>query len=510
MPYTIINDLSGGRRKIMYGKILKNYLYFIFKYFVTILIGFVATPIILKFIGASEYGVYSLILEYLGYLAISDLGLSTTTNSMLNQAWSENDRNLTVRTIKLLAKEYIKTIPVVLIIIGVTYFALFHISLAKVSTNDHLIAFAIMAVSGFFIPLNIFKDYLICSERSFLVSQMTIIQLFIMTSMNVVLTYLGVGIIGLACSFVGSIIIYHIVVVFFALRKIKEMPEKNIQQEMTIKEIWKVNGHSLAQNLMGRMCYATDTIILSFFSAPNIVTNFILNQKLAKLSDSLVLSIGNSSWATLATFKDDQEGKQKFINLINKVFLLLAYPLLISMASINREFINLWVGNEIYISESFTLVSFSNYLIFGVFSFWGWIFVSEGIVPKLTKTIVISGVVNVIISLVAANAIGPIGPVLGTCASFYLIYLWMIRHSLQKHLQISVNDFVKYFMILTVMFAGIYPLLKYIKFFKLNNWFGLIANLGMIYLVCLSFTAMIVIRKDELNKIIQLLKRRRK
>jgi O-antigen/teichoic acid export membrane protein len=493
----------------MYAKILKNYSYFIFKYFLTILVGFVVTPLILKFVGTTEYGVYTLILEYLGYLVISDLGLSMSSHSLLNKAWAKNDQTLTIETLKFLAREYLKTIPVVLIVIIAIYLSLFHFTLGENNRSDYLIAFSLMAITGFMTPLNIFKAYLISSERSFLISQMTIIQLFTLSMLNLYFSYKGVGIVGLAISFFVSIVIFHIILTWVALKKIKEMPVKGLEQDFSQKELWHFNKHSLIQTLMGKLCYATDTIILSFFSPPAMITSFVLNQKLARLSDNIIISIGNSSWATLTEFSDNPQAKQKFIDLINKIFILLAYPMLMSMAINNQDFINLWVGEDIYISQTFTLVSFANYLIFGVFSFWGWIFVSEQRIPSITRTIVVAGTLNVFISFFGAKWLGPIGPVLGTFVSFYSAYLFMIRKALKLYFSISVDQFIKQFTVVTILMALLYPFLQQIKIFNANNWLGLLLNLAITYIPSLCVIFLVVTKKSEWNSIWRLLRRKK-
>lgn len=499
----------------MYGKILKNFFFLVLKYFITLVVGFIATPLILKFVGSKEYGVYTLILEYLGYLSLGDLGLSVTTNTLLNRAWAENDRNLTVRTIKFLAKEYLKTIPVILLIISGIYFSLFKFSLAGEVSQAHIVSFLIMSLTGFMTPLNTFRDYLICSERSFIVSKVNILQLLVLTCLNVLLSYLGVGLVGLAISFFSAIALFHLFNVFIALKKIKEMPLKNNYLDITVQEVWQFNRHSMIQSLLGRMCYSTDTIILSLFGTPSLVTQFVLNQKLAKLSDNVINSIGNGAWATLANVRNDHIARQRFIDLVNKGLLIIAYPLLISMAKVNKDFMNLWVGNDLYLSEAFTLISFSNYLIFGAFSFWGWIFVSESSVPKLTSTILISGLLNIGLSFGATNYLvgmggtyASLGPVLGTCISFYSVYLWMIQYKLKREFNISVMSFIVHFLALTVIFGFLYKHLDYVMFFDKNHWLGLILNCGLVYLFSLAIVGVVVARKSEVKSLINLLRRK--
>ena len=47
--------------------------------FLNILVGMVLTPMMIKYLGQSEYGIYMLVGSLVGYLALFDFGLSNTT-----------------------------------------------------------------------------------------------------------------------------------------------------------------------------------------------------------------------------------------------------------------------------------------------------------------------------------------------------------------------------------------------------------------------------------------------
>jgi len=488
------------------NKSLKNYYFSIISISIMTILGFIATPIIIKYIGKSQYGSYQLILQYLGYLTICDLGLSTSSCALLSQAWNTQDRKYVIRTIKILLRQYLKTIPLLILVIALIIYIFLNFSL-KHYDEDAVYAFIIMALTSFFIPLNVFKDFLLASERSYIISKLMSIQLLIMTCLNIYFSYNGFGIIGLAISFSSLIILFQVIILFIAFRKITLIPIKNIEFNIKVKSIWSQNLHSSLQNILGKLSFATDTIILSFFMPTSIVTNFVTNQKLAIVIDSLLKNIGNSSWASIATLKDDPKELQRAINFFNKLFLLIAFPALFALAANNHHFISLWLGPNFYISNLFTWIAFGNFAFFGIFSFWGWIFLALGKLHLQTKTIVIAGVINVFASVILTYYLNELGPVLGTFISFYGFSIWHLSYIMKKELKLDVSRFFILFSILILIFSLLYPFLEYLKIFDSLTWTSLIANTATCYFIGLIICASILLNKQDHHFLLTMIKK---
>ncbi len=490
----------------LFNKGIKNYTYTVIALVITTLISFVGTPIIIRHIGESEYGIYQLILQYLAYLSIWDFGLSTSSCSLLNKAHTSGDRKAIINTIKFILRQYLKIVPLILFALMAIIYLIYN-SVMKDQPTEYMHALLIMAACGIYIPLNVFRDHLRSSEKFYIISKLSTYQLSLMTCLNIYFSYKGYGLLGLAYSYFLLNFLFVAFIFLMSYREIVKLPILNIEFELSGVKLWNTNFHSFFQNIFGQLSFATDTIILSFFQPTSAITNFVTNQRLAKLVDTFLSNIGNSFWSSISQTSEDQGQKQRAIDLINKVFLILAFPTICALGINNKSFIHLWLGSKFYISDLFTWISFSNFLIFGILSFWGWLFVGQQKIQMKTKTIAIAGFINITASIILTKTIGIIGPVLGTFLSFYFFYIWHIKAVMEAELNINVSDFLKRFIFL----IGIASLIAYFQssfqFIQVTSWGGLILNLGLNYLLFLITFLFIVFKRDDLDLAIKYLKK---
>lgn len=494
---------------LMFKTIFKNYTFSIISLIITTLLSFIATPLILKFLSSNTYGIFQILLQYCGYLGLSSLGLSTAALTFLNDSWTQKDRTHVLRSIKLIFKEYLKTYPVIILIVVMIYFISSSLYIENPElTHEILISFIIVCLPAFISPANIFVNFIKSSESNYIFSILNTAQLILMSLLNIFFAYKGYSLIGLAISYTFTNFLFHLLIIIIALRKIYELPILNLSFEHNRKILWKLSFHSIIQELLGKLAYSTDTVILSFFATPAVVTNFVTNQRLGNLINSIALNVGNSSWASVATLKNDREQFEKIISKINKLLLLITAPLIFSFALNNEVFINLWLGSEYYISDIFTWISFICYTFFGILSFWGWLFLIVGKVHLQTFGFVVSGFINLVLSIIFTKYFGAVGPVLGTLCAFYLFYFWFMIYLIKKHLKISVWGFVKDLHIVIFLLAILYFLPLPHKIFSQSSWLNLVINLAYSYIPSLMITILGIYKYSEIRSFYQLFKSR--
>lgn len=490
----------------MLKTIFKNYTFSVLSLVITTLLSFIATPLILKFLSSNTYGVYQVLLQYCGYLGLSSLGLSTAALTFLNDSWVQKDRAHVLKSINLIFREYLKTYPVVIGIVLVIYFMSSNLVIENSKfSNEVLLSFIIVCLPAFISPANIFVNFVKSSESNYIFSILNTGQLVLISLLNIFFAYKGYSLIGLAVSYTFCNFLFHALIIIIAYKKIYKLPVLNLAYDHDKKVLWKLSFHSIVQELLGKLAYSTDTIILSFFATPAVVTNFVTNQRLGGLINSIALSVGNSSWASVATLKNDLSKFQEMISKINKLLLLITVPLIFSFGINNKSFIFLWLGSEFYISNSFTWISFVCYTFFGVLSFWGWLFLIAGKVHLQTVGFVISGLINVVLSIIFTKYFGAIGPVLGTLCAFYFFYFWFMIFLIKKHLGISVVGFVKDLHLVTIVLAIFYFLPIPHSLIIGNSWSSLILNLGYSYLLSLILTVICLYKYSELKSFYELI-----
>ena len=92
--------------------------------FLHILIGFIYVPVLLKFLGKSQFGLYQLMGSVIAYMAIMDFGLSGTITRYYSRYLALDDKKNQANILALSVLIY-STITVLILIVGViVYFNL--------------------------------------------------------------------------------------------------------------------------------------------------------------------------------------------------------------------------------------------------------------------------------------------------------------------------------------------------------------------------------------------------
>ncbi len=461
---------------------------------------FFATPIIIREIGKTDFGLYHLILEFIAYISICELGLTSPSYGLLNKAWISRDRSIVKRTIRVLVREYLKLTPLLIFVPMVLLICFFYFS-AREFRQDVFVSFLMMASTALLIPLHVFRSFVMASEKSHILSKISSVQLILLTALNIGLTLMGFGLIGLAVAFLITTLFLHGGTVFLAIQQVRKMEDKGGEPDIDVKSIWNVSIHGTIQDLLGRVSYHSDAMILSLFAPAAMITNLVTNQRAATLMDSLLKTIGSSTWASVTRVRDNKEELQRVLNAFNIFFPLASHPLAFALAYNNRDFINLWLGAGFYISDAFTWIVFANFSIFCVLAFWAWLFVGFGKVPVMTVAISTSGIINIIASVFFAYLYGPIGPVLGTFVAFFFYYVWHLRYLMRKELEVDVTSYLKNYFILSVVLGLVYIGLQRIELFDGNSWLGLIGNLTVVYAIALVVSLIALMRKRHFGLI---------
>ena len=148
--------------------------------FLHILIGFIYVPVLLKFLGKSQYGLYQLMGSVIAYLAVMDFGLSGTITRYYSRYLALGDKKNQANILALSALIY-GSITILILIAGViVYFNLDSI-FSKSLTVDELFKarqiFIIMLFNvAITIPSHIFTAVINANERFIFIRLLSIIQ----------------------------------------------------------------------------------------------------------------------------------------------------------------------------------------------------------------------------------------------------------------------------------------------------------------------------------------------
>ena len=175
---------------------------------ITTIIPLLYTPIMLKMLGQSEYGLYSLSNSIISYLSILNFGMGSAVVRYITAARAEENKDKVERTMGLFLKIYGALALLVLIVGGViTIFvdSLFAKGLSVEEINKLRILMIIMSVStAISFPLSVYSSVLISYEKYIFRRILDITSTVMLPILNLVVLFMGEGSIGMAGSWFGN------------------------------------------------------------------------------------------------------------------------------------------------------------------------------------------------------------------------------------------------------------------------------------------------------------------
>ena len=395
---------------------------------ITIGVGIVFTPWLLRVLGAERYGGVRALTDLFGYLALFDLGLGGAISSHLAIATGggseEAVRRVLAAGVRLYARVMLAMIASGAILI---WLAPSLIASPKLSPSEVRLAALFSASVVVIVPLSVFRSAIEAQQRGYLVSVILIVQSLCTTVLILLAARAGWGLPGQTGVTAGVQIVAALLFVTFAgfhLRKVLMTPA---DPEIGAS-VWKLNWPTFLFNLCSRMALLSDNLVISWWMGPAAVAPFFLTQRVATIAQGQLQGIGNASWAGLVELH--VQGKKALFSerLIELTTLVsgLGLAVLIPIAAFNPFLIGRWVGSTGYAGQVVNLLCCCNIWFWAIFSLWGWPISGIGAVGRFVPGMLAFVVINLGISLAATAWFGYAGPLIGTLTGFLAVHTWVL------------------------------------------------------------------------------------
>jgi O-antigen/teichoic acid export membrane protein len=470
----------------------------------TISIGMVCTPLLLKWLGDDRYGAFRAASDWGNYLNLLELGLSGSLMSLLAQAVGIGDRQQIYLTLVTGIKAYLKiTVLMLFAGIGLGIFITQLVHVENTLVGDLQTGYWIGLLAVLMLPLSPFRLLADASQRSYFANLFLGLQSVVITSLSLVLAGAKWGITGQYLALILGTIVFQLVMCWDSIRRYPDLRavwHDRIAQKPIKKQLWQLNRSTFLLKLSGQLSLFTDNIIIAYVLSPAIVVPFFITQRLTTLVQSQVQGIGNASWAALAELY--AQGNREQFNArtieLTRLVVVMSCTLMIPIVAYNHYFIQLWVGAERFGGDLVTILAASNGLLLGVLSLWGWLFAGTGQQDKLVWLNITATCVNVILSLVCTKLFGITGPLLGTFVAFVTVSLWQLPLIMRSVFGISVRLlFVAVSKPLVVGIPYAVLLWSLAKYHSPWGWLGLAVEMGLTSIGYLLLAWWLVLNKIE-------------
>ncbi|MEW6125986.1 MAG: flippase [Acidobacteriota bacterium] len=331
------------------SQIIKNVVMNWAAFIVTIGIGFVMSPFLVRNLGDEIYGVWVLVGSLVGYLGLLDFGITPSTVKYVAEYRARGEQQSINRLITTSLTIYsIIGLLALLLSVGFAIFfnRIFHTPL---SFNT---AAAVVLITGLNLaltfPATVFVGVLRGYQRYDLDSSVTTINILVRSGVIVALILKGYGILALALVTFAFDMLRLIYLMRSAYRLNSEIAIK--REYFDKAQLRELFGYSIFAFLMivgKRIIFYTDAIVIGIFLSPAAVTLYSIANRLVTylLQVSETMGVLTPTASDMGARNDHQAIKEMLI-LSTKYMLLIALPVAAVFFILGDLFIALWMGQE--------------------------------------------------------------------------------------------------------------------------------------------------------------------
>jgi O-antigen/teichoic acid export membrane protein len=406
----------------------------------SVLVGFVATPWILKWLGAERYGAWRVMIDCFAYLALFDLGLGGATMGLLAPAIGSGDSLLARRIVTSALAVYGK-VTIAMLAAGAALVMALPWIVPLLRPSELRLAGSILLVSVFWTPVTVYKSLAEARQRAYQVNLALMAQHLLFTTGALLAASLQWGLPGQAAAQAAGLLFSTVILVWIGFRDYP-LVHADVSSASLKAALWKLNWPTLVFNLTSRIGLLSDNIVVGWILGPALVAPFFLTQRLPSLAQQQLQGMGNATWAALVELhaRGDGVGFRSRLLELSTLVSGIGLAVLAPIAAYNRQFIALWLGSKTYPGDSVTVLACINGWLWSIFSLWGWPVSGTGNIAAWAPYSVAFLAVNLAVSVVTTFAIGMTGPLWGTLAAFLSIQLWAMPRVIKKLFGIDPAD----------------------------------------------------------------------
>ena len=410
-------------------------------YILAIGVNFFLSPYVVRHLGNTGYGVWTLLLSLTGYLGLLDLGVRGAVTRYVAKFHTDGDHKK--------ASNVASSAMLIFSTAGMTAIALSLILSAFVVGRMHIPAQYLVSarVVLILIGLNIatslvsgvYGGILVGLQRFDLTNSIEIGINVFRAAATVLVLQLGYGIIMLACIQLGFTLARWAANVGLARHLYPELKIHLSEANWTgVRLIFSFSVFSFLLHVSSSLIYATDNVVIGAFLPVSAVTFYVIGGNLTDYTRSLIGGISQTMTPLTSSIevKKDHKQLQRIVLLSSRVGSMVVMPIALTFMLRGSSFIGLWMGPQ-YAEPSGRVLWILSLTLF----FWAANSVTAGSLLGLSKhrplvpMLLAEGLCNLALSILwVRGSLGILGVAWGTVVPSVLSSLtfwpWYIRRTL--------------------------------------------------------------------------------
>lgn len=317
------------------------------------IIPLVYTPIMLRLLGQSEYGLYSIANSVISYLSLLSFGMGTAVIRYVTMYRAQND----VQGVERTAGTFVKIYAFLALLVCLTGVFLTFISgnvfseglsTTEISRLRILICIMTISVAASFLT-SVFASVVIAYEKYIFSKLLDIASTAILPVINLFILYLGRGSIGLA--FVGLLfqITYLLIFILYCTSRLKIRPRFAKAPEGFLREVWSFSAFVFLSSIVDLLYWSTDKVLIGarLGTAATAVYNIggTFTSMLQNMSGAISNVFGTRVTTMVVTKKTPHELSDLLIRIGRLQYLVISL-ILSGYIVFGQVFIYFWAGEN--------------------------------------------------------------------------------------------------------------------------------------------------------------------
>ncbi|MDO5397157.1 MAG: oligosaccharide flippase family protein [bacterium] len=392
-----------------------------------ILTGLIYTPIMLRLLGQSEYGLYQLVYSVISYLSLLSLGFGSAYMRFYSRYKVDDDEN-GIAQLNGMFFVIFSVIAVVCLICGGVLVLNAKVILGNGLTENELykarILMAIMVVSlaCSFIK-SVFSSIVIAHEQFFFQRVVEFLSMLLNPFLTLPLLIMGFGSVAMVTVSAALTFASLIINIFYCKRKLKTKFIFKSFNFALLKEMWIFTAFIFVGDVVNQINWSVDKFLLGRMSGTIAVAVYGVAGQLNSMYMSLSTSVSSVFTPRVNLMVAKENNNEKLTELFSRVgriqFMILA--LVISGYVIfGRSFIHIWAGEEYGDSYRIGLFLLLPVTIPLIQNLGIQIQMAKNMHKFRSVTYLVIAVSNVFLSIWCINKWGTVGAAIGTAVSLIL------------------------------------------------------------------------------------------
>lgn len=395
--------------------------------FISIIIALVYTPIIIRLLGQSEYGLYAMIGSLATYFNILDLGLGNTIIRYISRNRAIGNKVFETKLNGMFLVIYL-IIGLITIIAGLTFYINFENIFSTGLSNNEITKARIMIIIltinfALSFPLSVFSSFIQAYEKFVFLKTVEIIRIILIPLIIIPILLIGYGAISmvLVTTFVNLSILLINVYYCFKYLGISFYFGK-IDFEL-LKEILSYSFFVFLAVIVDRIYWNTDQLILGAMVGTIPVAIYAISMQIINIYMKFSTSISGlflpRASIMIAKNSSNKVITDSMIKYGRIQFIILVY-ILSGFILFGRPFINFWAGSNYDKAYIITLIIMIPLTIPLFQNFGLSILYAKNMQKFRTIMLIFIAILNVIITIPLVKNFESIGAAIGTAISLFL------------------------------------------------------------------------------------------